>query len=136
MSAAELRQSDRAHVLLAATIVFDGEAIAVKLRNLSGEGALISGERLPPSGSVVTFQRNDLSVKSRLAWVHADHAGISFSRSLNAEEILQHIPGSERRSIPAVDYRRPGFRPRPLTAEEKAVIEQWAQGGLQQRLGD
>ena len=41
------RRSRRSPVLLAASIEVGGTSLKVKLRNLSEEGALIEGERLP-----------------------------------------------------------------------------------------
>lgn len=133
---AELRKSERALVLLSATLVADGTPTAVKLRNLSEKGALVSGNGLPPVGAMVTFNRKDLSIQSRVAWVHGEQAGIAFDRALNPREVLQHVSVTSGRAVVAGDFRRPGFRSRPLTAAENAVVEQWGNVSPRQRIAD
>src|SRR4051812_26383784 len=82
------RRSRRSPVFLAATIEVAGAPQAVKLRNLSEEGALIEGEHLPLEGTTTFFQRNDLRLKSRVVWVLGHYAGVAFARPLKAEEVL------------------------------------------------
>jgi hypothetical protein len=117
------RRSRRAPVLLAATIEVDGVPQPVKLRNLSEEGALIEGERLPSEGIISFFQRNDLRLKSRVVWVHGRFAGVAFARSLRPEEVLRNIP--QPRAKAQLDFRRPGLACRPLTAYERKMLERW-----------
>ena len=117
------RRSRRAPVLLAATIEVDGVPQSVKLRNLSEEGALIEGERLPAEGSTCFFQRNDLRLKSRVVWVHGRYAGVAFARSLKSEEVLRNIP--QPRPKAPLDFRRPGLACRPLTSYERRMLERW-----------
>jgi len=95
----------------------------VKLRNLSEEGALIEGERLPLEGTTTFFQRNDLRLKSRVVWVQGRFAGVAFARPLKAEEVLRNVP-RPRQQIQA-DFRRPGLACRPLTPEERRMVEKW-----------
>ena len=71
---AQNRRSRRSPVLLAASVEVAGAPQAVKLRNLSEEGALIEGERLPLEGTTTFFQRNDLRLKGRVVWVHGRNA--------------------------------------------------------------
>lgn len=113
----------RANVLLAATIEVSGAAMGVKLRNLSEQGALIQGERLPVEGSEVLFRRNDLSVPGRIAWVDGQHAGVAFAVPLQAQEVLRNIPQPKPRV--QSDYRRPGLNPRALTIQEQRLLESW-----------
>ena len=117
------RRSRRSPVLLAATVEVAGVPQPVKLRNLSAEGALIEGERLPLEGSVTFFTRSDLRVKSRVAWVQGRFAGVAFARPLKKEEVLRHVPAPRPRIQP--EFRRPGLACRPLTAEERLMVERW-----------
>ena len=117
------RRSRRAPVLLAATIEVDGVPQPVKLRNLSEEGALIEGERLPPEGATSFFQRNELRLKSRVVWVLGRYAGVVFNRPLKSEEVLRHVP--KPRPKAQLDFRRPGLACRPLTAYERKMLERW-----------
>ena len=117
------RRSRRSPVLLAATIEVAGGPEPVKLRNLSEEGALIEGERLPLEGTTTFFQRNELRLKSRVIWVEGRYAGVAFARTLKPEEVLRHVP--QPRQLIAGDFRRPGLSCRPLTADERKMIEKW-----------
>ena len=118
------RRSQRSNVLLAATIEAFGNAIPVKLRNLSTEGALVDGKNLPLEGARVVFKRGDLSVESHVAWVGGDQAGIAFTRSINCEDVLRHIPAPRYRA--PVKFGRPGLTHRELSAEERRLAQSWA----------
>jgi hypothetical protein len=117
------RRSRRSPVLLAASLDVDGVITPVKLRNLSEEGALIEGEDLPAEGSVAFFERNELRLKSRLVWVQGRYAGVAFARPLKSEEVLRQVP-KPRQKVDA-DFRRPGLACRPLTDEERKMVERW-----------
>jgi hypothetical protein len=121
------RRSRRAPVLLAASIEVEGVPVPVKLRNLSEEGALIEGERLPAEGSTSFFQRNELRLKSRVVWVHGRFAGVAFARTLRPEEVLRHVP-TPRPKVQH-DFKRPGLACRPLTAYERKMLERWMTSG-------
>lgn len=122
-SLSQNRRSRRAPVLLAASIEVAGNAEPVKLRNLSEEGALIEGERLPLEGTTTFFQRNDLRLKSRVIWVEGRYAGVAFARTLKPEEVLRNVPQPRQRI--ERDFRRPGLACRPLTADERKMVEKW-----------
>ena len=128
------RQSRRSNVLLAATIEALGAVIPVKLRNLSTEGALIEGEGLPIEGSEVLFRRNELSVSSRVAWVHGTQAGVAFRRPIAQEDVLRNIPGPKYRA--PTYFRREGLAVRKLSAEERRLVESWAWTPSRNTLGE
>src|SRR5690349_2581885 len=86
------RRSRRSNVLLTATLEIEGERLPVKLRNLSAQGALVEGPLLPAAESQIMFHRNDLSVRGKVAWVSGNHAGVSFNRELEPEQVLRHVP--------------------------------------------
>jgi hypothetical protein len=117
------RRSRRSPVFLAATIEVAGVPEPVKLRNLSEEGALIEGERLPLEGSTCWFERKDLRVKSSVIWVHGRYAGVAFDHLLKPEDVLRHVP--KPRPPLQIDHRRPGLACRPLTSTERKMIEVW-----------
>ena len=118
------RQSRRSNVLLAATIEVSGSALPVKLRNLSTEGALIDGDDLPIEGSEVLFRRNEIKVKSRVAWVSGKQAGIAFHRPIPQEDVLRNIPSPRHRA--PLKFGRSGLAHRELTPEERRLAESWA----------
>lgn len=123
------RRSSRSNVLLKATLELPGESLAVVLRNLSQEGALIQGEGLPEARTRVLFHRQGLSVPSRVAWTHCNHAGIEFEFPLFPGEMLRHVPPTPRKP-PLEIKKRPGLGTKPLSDAERAMIERWATEGL------
>ena len=128
------RRSRRSPVFLAATIEVAGVPQPVKLRNLSEEGALIEGDRLPPEGSTTCFERKDLHVTSRVIWVQGRYAGVAFDHQLKPEDVLRHVP--KPRPKATLDFRRPGLASRPLTPDERRMIEIWMATSRVDRPGD
>jgi hypothetical protein len=128
------RQSRRSNVLLAASIEAMGAVIPVKLRNLSVEGALIEGDGLPVEGSEILFRRNDLSVCSRVAWVHGKQAGVAFREPIAQEDVLRNIPSPRYRA--PLNFRRDGLAVRKLSADERRLVESWAWTPSHNRLGE
>jgi hypothetical protein len=117
------RRSRRSNVLLAASIESGGATLDVKLRNLSEQGALIVAESLPVEGSEVVFCRNDLRVRSRIAWVHGKNAGIAFHVPLEPQEVLRNIPKPRKAMQP--NFRRPGLACQALTPQQQKLADTW-----------
>lgn len=130
------RRSRRSPVLLAATVEVAGRDVPVKLRNLSEEGALIEGERLPLEGSATFFERNDLRLRSRVVWVHGKYAGVSFDQRLKTEQVLRNVPKPKPKPKAEADFRRPGLACRPLTDYERRMLERWMTASPMGKLGD
>ena len=122
-STTQNRKSRRSNVLLTATVEIEGEMLSVKLRNLSAEGALVEARLLPAADSEIIFHRNDLSVRGKVAWVSGNHAGISFNRKLEPDQVLRHVPPPRPKQ--QLDYRRPGLHVRDLTPEQRKHFERW-----------
>lgn len=123
-SLSQNRRSRRSNVLLSASIELSGLSLPVKLRNLSSEGALIEGERLPVEGSEVIFRKAELAVAGRIAWVEGKRAGLAFAEPLHREAVLRHIPAPRPRVQP--DFRRPGLHSsRALSADDVRFAENW-----------
>lgn len=120
--------------MLTASIEVDGVSVPVKLRNLSGQGALIEADRLPAEGSSTCFRRKDLSLGSRVVWVQGRYAGVAFDRPLNPEELLRYVPPAKPK--PQMDFRRPGLTSRPLTAHERRMMESWMDASPHGSIGD
>jgi hypothetical protein len=133
-SVTQNRKSRRSPVLLAASVEVAGVAQTVKLRNLSEEGALIEGDRLPLEGTSTIFERNELRLNSRVIWVHGRFAGVAFARPLKPEEVLRNVPQPRQRIHP--DFRRPGLACRPLAPHEREMIEKWMVSSPQGALGE
>src|SRR5512139_383211 len=50
---AQNRKSRRSNVLMSASLELSGTSLPVKLRNLSAEGALVEGDKLPIEGASI-----------------------------------------------------------------------------------
>ena len=48
------RKTRRSNVLMSASLELSGTSLPVKLRNLSAEGALVEGDKLPVEGASIT----------------------------------------------------------------------------------
>lgn len=101
------RKSRRSNVLMAASLELSGASLPVKLRNLSAEGALVQGDKLPVEGAAILFRKGDLSMAGVVAWVKGRQAGINFEHKLNPEQLLRHVPAPRPRVTPT--FRRPGL---------------------------
>ena len=116
------RKNRRSNVLMSASLELSGTSVPVKLRNLSAEGALVEGEKLPVEGASVLFRKGDLSMPGRVALVNGCQAGVNFAQKLNPDQLLRHIPAPRPRVTP--EYKRTGLRG-TLTAEERRYGETW-----------
>jgi hypothetical protein len=133
-STIEERRSRRSPVLLSATVEVAGAPAPVKLRNLSEEGALIEGDKLPSEGTTTLFERNALRLKSRVVWVQGRYAGVAFDRPLKAEQVLRNVPTPKQQ--PRRDFRRPGLACRPLSEHERKTLERWMTASPMGSLGE
>lgn len=110
-------------MLLSAKIDVGNADVAVILRNLSSEGALIEGPELPPEGSVTVFRRNELCVNGRIVWVQGRFAGVAFDRRLDRDELLREVPAPRQRF--ERQYRRPGLACSPLSDADRKMVQMW-----------
>jgi hypothetical protein len=128
------RRARRSHVLMAASIEADGVAVAVKLRNLSAEGALVEGDTLPGVGRPVIFRKKELNLPGRVAWVSAGRAGIAFDTNLDPESVMRHVPRTKPQ--PKLDFRRPRIKASALSAGERQIAQDWIWGDPLQNRSD
>lgn len=120
------RRSRRSNVLMAASVEFDGAVTAVKLRNLSKDGALVEASGLPAIGSAVKFLKGELALSGTVAWERGDRAGIAFDHPLDPDSVLRHVPKPRPRATP--DHRRPRLRGQELTPGERKIAQDWIFG--------
>ena len=97
----------------------------MKLRNLSEQGALIEGDPLPAEGAETVFARNDMRLVSRVVWVEGKYAGVAFDQPLKRDEVLRQVPQRSVKPEAPIEFRRPGFTCRPLSAYERRNLETW-----------
>jgi hypothetical protein len=117
------RRSRRSHLLMSATLEVSGRAIAVKLRNLSADGAQVEGDQLPVEGTELLFRKGELAVPACVIWTKGKQAGIGFARRLEPQAVLNHIAVPRPRMEP--EFRRPGLASRALTEQERKLAEHW-----------
>lgn len=115
------RKSRRSNVLMSASLELSGAALTVKLRNLSADGALVEGDKLPVEGASILFRKGDLSVAGIVAWVKGSQAGVSFAQKLNPEQLLRHVPVPRPRVTPS--FRRPGLKVSPDA--DSGYVDAW-----------
>lgn len=119
---------------MAASIEADGTSVAVKLRNLSPEGALVEGEQLPAVGSSVIFRKKELNLAGRVAWVTGGRAGIAFDAMLDPESVMRHVP--RNKPLAKLDFRRPRIKAGELSPGERKIGQDWIWGDPIQNRSD
>ncbi len=115
------RKTRRSNVLMSASLELSGMSLPVKLRNLSADGALVEGDKLPVEGASVLFRKGDLSMPGTVAWVKGRQAGVSFAQKLNPEQLLRHVPAPKPRVTPS--FRRPGLK--KFTESDNGYGDAW-----------
>jgi len=113
------RRQRRSQVFMTAALDLSGSSLPVKMRNLSADGALVEGDKLPVEGTELVFRRQDLNVAARVIWVRNGRAGLAFKEQLAAEAVLRHVPVPRPRVMPM--FRRPGFAERTTDAQQMAA---------------
>lgn len=120
-SASQNRKNRRSNVLMSASLELSGTSLPVKLRNLSADGALVVGDKLPVEGASILFRKGELSVAGTVAWVKGRQAGVSFGTKLDPEQLLRHIPAPRARVAPT--FRRPGLT--KFAESDKSFGDSW-----------
>lgn len=100
--AASNRRSQRAKVLMRAILDVAGMELPVRLRDVSREGALVEGDRLPIEGTSFIFRSRDVEVPASVAWVEGNRAGIAFSIYLDPESLLKVAPAPRAHIDPSL----------------------------------
>lgn len=70
------RRIARISILVAATLRVGSQALAVRIRNMSFDGALIEGAVMPLPDARVRLVRGDLCVSGVVAWVDGNRCGV------------------------------------------------------------
>jgi hypothetical protein len=123
------RRAPRSKLLMAASVEHDGSIVAVTLRDLSANGALVEGDHALQPGAPVVLRKNELAVSGQVAWAKGRRAGIVFAAPLAPETVQRHLRGPKTRGSEPMIKKRPGFRGR-LSPEERRIAEQLWGGPL------
>lgn len=83
--ARDLRRSKRKAVLMHATLIGTDGVQTVRLKDLTSDGAGISGEVPLSAGSDVVIRRGDLFIAARVVWAEGNSAGLEFYRPLTGD---------------------------------------------------
>lgn len=116
------RQNRRSNVLMSASLELSGAALPVKLRNLSVDGALVEGDKLPVEGASIMFRREEIAVPGKVAWVQGKKAGISFIRKIGEAEVLRSISPARTRAV--ASFRRPSLK-EEISQSERDYAARW-----------
>ena len=125
---ADERRSTRANVLLAAAIERGGVCTPVRVGNLSAHGALVLCDAILAEGAPVIFRCNGIAIDSWVAWVQPPYFGIQFGEPLRPKVLLRSASAGRQvitRDSRELNYRRPGFRGKQLTDDERQIVEDW-----------
>ena len=120
------RRSERANVILTATIEAGGKRHRVRVSNFSAHGALVIGEHLPVAQTRLTFHCNALAVPGWIVWSQEGRAGIQSDDPVDPEALTKKAPTPQiavTKDTRKVDFRRPGFRGNQMTDEERRIVE-------------
>jgi len=77
---AEMRDAQRKHVLMHATIISAGGSQPASVKDLNTTGVRIQCERPLEAGADVLFKRGDDFRAARVAWTRKGEAGLQFYR--------------------------------------------------------
>ena len=83
----ETRANARRNLFVAAQLDWENGSNAVRVRDISGVGALIEADALP-TDQAVRLSREHQTAHGHLVWVRGTRAGIVFSKPITPDEWL------------------------------------------------
>ena len=121
------RRNKRSLVLLVARVSTADGTIEARLRNLSQKGALLEGDRIPPVGTDLIFERGQTRARARVAWARDGRFGIEFVTPIEESEVLIHVgrSSSVQPVQPPAVVKRSGFHASSLSPYEKRFASDW-----------
>jgi hypothetical protein len=105
----EGRHGQRFRVLLNAELVSTTEEQPVKVRDISGTGAMIEGQRPIAKASDIILRRGTIEIFAQIAWTDGNQGGVEFDDSLSEAEMMAFVQEPARRAsfVPA-PFRQDG----------------------------
>jgi hypothetical protein len=102
------RSDPRSHVFLMAVLSTDATSSAVRVRNLSPQGALLEGSNLPAEKRNVCLKRGSLSTEGQIAWSGGRQCGIRFSEPIVVAEWVERAGpvGQQRIDETVAEFRK------------------------------
>ena len=92
------RKHERSNTFVAASLVHDDGTLRVRIRNISANGALVSGPDLPPRGVRCTLLRGEKRVTGTITRLEGDQAGFAFAREI---DVYGWLAAAHLRSVDA-----------------------------------
>lgn len=77
------RRATRRSMFVSAVVAWQGQRLAVRIRNMSSNGVMVEAPELPPQGSDVLLARGSLSVSGRVAWIAEGACGIALGQDVD-----------------------------------------------------
>ena len=90
-AAPDARRGPRFRVLLVARLLTTSGERRVKLRDISAEGAMVEGDRLPAPGTDVMLRRGSLEQIATVVWSKDGRAGLEFDEPLTEAELWMQV---------------------------------------------
>lgn len=81
------RTRERTRVLMTGTLLMTEGALDVKIRNISGSGALVCAGRSIQPGCDVLFKKGPLVVAATVVWSRGKQSGLRFYRDLSTDDL-------------------------------------------------
>jgi hypothetical protein len=79
-------RAPRTNLLLSATVETSAGGAPVRVRNLSGDGAMLEGDHLPETGERLVLRRAVLTVAGACVWRSGNRCGVRFDRSISVQQ--------------------------------------------------
>ena len=123
------RSDPRSHVFLMAVLSTAATSCAVRVRNLSPQGALLEGSDLPAEKRNVWLKRGILATEGQIAWSKGRQCGIRFSEPIVVAEWVERAGpvGQQRIDAPSLNFataRHPKLRlARPSRKADKHSLD-------------
>src|SRR5687767_2953600 len=89
--ARDARRGPRFRVLLVAKLLTTSGERNVKLRDISANGAMVEGDRLPPPGTDIMLRRGALELIATIVWNKDGRAGLEFDEPLTEAELWMQV---------------------------------------------
>lgn len=117
---ASRRAHQRTRLFVIANLSSAAMTTNVRVRDISGSGALIEADDLPPVGERVKLRRGELRATGTVVRREGKQAGIQFERPVNAIEWLPNKARSQLMVDIAFETIKPRFEGGPPTANTAA----------------
>ena len=98
-TAEDSRAIARSNVFLSAALVWEETSRAVRVRNISENGALLDGSGLPREGVCICLRRGNLEAKGEIAWRGESQCGVRFDASIDVTQWLKRIEHSGQSNV-------------------------------------